>query len=206
MVSFQRGTIDPPQNRQPAGRLRIHKSQKAEVHAVKQQFKRQIIDLLDHHRVMTIATNRPDGWPQATMVGYANDGLILYCFIGRDGQKYANIERDARVSIAIANDYPQPLQIKGLSMAARAVVIQDPGEIEHATSILLARYPEYKVMPPPDPEVIKLLRITPEIVSILDYSKGFAHTDLVRVTDNDLAEYIESRRHHWAGHGVLVRA
>jgi hypothetical protein len=44
-----------------------------------------------------------------------------------------------------------------------------------------------------------MLRITPEIVSILDYSKGFAHTDLVRVTSHDLIEYIEARRHHWAG-------
>ena len=65
---------------------------------------------------------------------------------------------------------------------------------------LLRRYPEYKVMPPPDPAAIKLLRVTPKVVSILDYSKGFGHSDLVRVTDADLAEYIESRRHHWAGH------
>jgi hypothetical protein len=46
---------------------------------------------------------------------------------------------------------------------------------------------------------VPTLRLTPEIVSILDYSKGFAHTDLVRVSDNDLAEFIEARRHHWAG-------
>ncbi|MCC6890867.1 MAG: hypothetical protein IT536_20260, partial [Hyphomicrobiales bacterium] len=32
------------------------------------------------------------------------------------------------------------------------------------------------------------------------YSKGFGHTDLVSVSDRDLADFIESRRHHWAGH------
>lgn len=169
---------------------------------MKREFKRQIIDLLDAHRTMTIATNRPDGWPQATTVSYANDGLIIYTFIARDGQKYANIARDPRVSLAIAKDYPQPLQIKGLSIAARAVVVQDQGEIEHANSILLWRYPEYKVMPRPDPAAIPMLRITPEIVSILDYSRGFGHSDLVRVTENDLAEFIEARRHHWAGFHV----
>jgi nitroimidazol reductase NimA-like FMN-containing flavoprotein (pyridoxamine 5'-phosphate oxidase superfamily) len=167
---------------------------------MKSEYKRQIIDLLDHHRIMSVATNRADGWPQATIIGYANDGLIIYCFIGHDSQKYANIMRDPRISIAIANDYPQPLMIKGLSMAARAVEVEDAGEIDHATAILLKRYPEYKVMPRPDPAAVPMLRITPEIVSILDYSKGFGHTDLVRVTDNDLAEYIESRRHHWAGY------
>jgi general stress protein 26 len=167
---------------------------------MKREFKRQIIELLDEHRIMTIASNRPDGWPQATVVGYANDGLIIYCFIARDGQKYANIMRDPRISLAIAKDYPQPLQIKGLSMAARAVVVEDQGEIDHAGSILLRRYPEYKIMPRPDPAAVPMLRITPEIVSILDYSKGFGHSDLVNVTQNDLAEYIESRRHHWAGY------
>jgi hypothetical protein len=103
------------------------------------------------------------------------------------------------VSLAIANDVPQPLQIKGLSMAARAVVVEDAGERDHATAILLRRYPEYKVMPPPDPAAVPMLRITPEVVSVLDYSKGFGHSDLVRVTERDLAEYVESRRHHWAG-------
>jgi general stress protein 26 len=167
---------------------------------MKREFKRQIISLLDEHRIMTMATNRADGWPQATVVGYANDGLIIYCFVARAGQKYANITRDPRVSLAIAKDYPLPLQIKGLSMAAQAVVIQDKGEIDHAIRLQLKRYPEYKVMPKPDPNAVPLIRITPEVVSILDYSKGFGHTDLVRVTDNDLEEYIESRRHHWAGH------
>jgi general stress protein 26 len=166
---------------------------------MKQEFKRKIVDLLNTHRIMTVATNRPDGWPQATIVGYANDGLIMYCFVGRDSQKFANVTRDPRVSIAIGNDYPQPLLIKGLSMSARVQFVEDQGEIGHALDILLQRYPEYKVMPPPDPAAVPMLRFTPEVVSILDYQKGFGHTDLVRVTQNDLAEFIEARRHHWAG-------
>jgi PPOX class probable F420-dependent enzyme len=167
---------------------------------MKQEFKRQIVDLLNRHRIMTVATNRADGWPQATVVGYANDGLIIYCFVGRDSQKFANIARDPRVSIAIADDYPQPLQIRGLSLAGRVDVVDDPGETEHALDILLRRYPEYKIMPAPDPAAVAMLRTTPEIVSILDYSKGFGHADLVRVSENDLAEHIEARRHHRAGY------
>jgi len=166
---------------------------------MKREFKRQIVDLLNEHRIMTIATNREDGWPQATVVAYANDGVIIYCLISRDSQKWANIARDPRVSLAIARDYPQPLQIKGLSIAARAVEVTDPGEIEHVAQILLHRYPEYKVMPRPDNAAVPTLRLTPEIVSVLDYSKGFGHSDLIRVTDSDLAEFVEARRHHWAG-------
>src|SRR5215472_15540574 len=32
--------------------------------------KLKILEPLDQHRIMTPATNRPDGWPQATTVGY----------------------------------------------------------------------------------------------------------------------------------------
>jgi len=161
-------------------------------------FKRQIIDLLNQHRIMTVATNRPDGWPQATVVGYANDGLIVYCLVSSDSQKFSNIKRDPRVSLAIANDYPQPLQIKGLSIAANAVEVTDQGERDHVAEILLKRYPEYKVMPRPDPAAVPTIRLTPAVVSVLDYSKGFGHTDLVKVTDADLAEFVEARKHHWA--------
>jgi general stress protein 26 len=169
---------------------------------MKREFKSQIIKLLDAHRIMAIATNRADGWPQNTVVGYVNDGLIIYTFVGRDSQKFLNIAYDPRVSIAIAHDAPQPLMIKGLSAAAKVVVAEDKGEFDHAQALLIKRYPEYKIMPPPNPAAVALLRITPEIVSILDYSKGFGHTDLLRVTDSDLEEFIESRRHHWASHPV----
>mgnify|MGYP006387340623 CR=1 FL=1 len=36
-----------------------------------------ILDLLAEHRYLTLATVRPDGWPQATTVAYAHDGLTL---------------------------------------------------------------------------------------------------------------------------------
>jgi general stress protein 26 len=160
--------------------------------------KQQIIDLLNANRIMTIATNRDDGWPQATVVGYANDGLIVYCLVSRESQKFVNITRDPRVSLAIAKDVPQPLMIRGLSIAAHVEVIYDQGEIDHVAEILLTRYPEYKVMPRPDPKAVPLLRITPEFISVLDYSKGFGHTELFKVTDNDLEEFVEARRHHWA--------
>ena len=169
---------------------------------MKREFKRRIVDLLDQHRIMVISTNRADGWPQATVVSYANDGLIIYCRISRDSQKCANVARDPRVSLAIAKDYPQPLQIKGLSVAAHAFEVTDRGERDHAAEILLQRYPEYKVMPRLDPAAVPTFRLTPEIVSVIDYSKGFGHSDLVKVTDDDLAEFVEARRHHWAGFHV----
>ena len=170
-----------------------------------------ILRLLNEHRVMTIATNRTDGWPQATMVGYVNDGFMLYCFVARNAQKYANILRDPRVSIAIGNDATQPLEIKGLSLAGMASEVNDPGEFEHVAALRLKRYPELAAVPPPvvrtgtlqriaaqpvSPGVV-LLRIAPEIISVLDYSKGFGHSELVTFSERDLDIHIGSLRHHW---------
>jgi nitroimidazol reductase NimA-like FMN-containing flavoprotein (pyridoxamine 5'-phosphate oxidase superfamily) len=166
---------------------------------MKRAFRDLIIRLLDEHRVLTIATNRPDGWPQATAVSYCNDGFVIYFFSDRDGQKVQNILQDPRVSIAIAEDHHRPLDIKGLSLAGRAVVVEDTAEIDHAYGALLVRFPEYRVLPRPNRKEIAMVRVTPEIVSVVDYAKGYGHADLMRVTEDDLAEFIERRRHHWAG-------
>jgi nitroimidazol reductase NimA-like FMN-containing flavoprotein (pyridoxamine 5'-phosphate oxidase superfamily) len=144
------------------------------------------VRLLDEHRIMTIATNRSDGWPQATVVGYANDGLTIYCFVSRLSQKYANIMRDKRVSIAIASDVSDPLQIKGLSIAAKAVLVKDRDEFGRACDVFMTRYPEYASWPRPDPAIAPMLRIAPEIISVLDYSKDFGHSDLLSVSPGDL--------------------
>ena len=64
-----------------------------------EEIRRKILTLLDQHRIMTIATLRPDGWPQATTVGYANEGLTLYFLCGPESQKAANLARDERVSL-----------------------------------------------------------------------------------------------------------
>ena len=44
-----------------------------------ESFRQRILRLLDQHRTMRIATLRTDGWPQVTTVGYANDGIGIYC-------------------------------------------------------------------------------------------------------------------------------
>ena len=151
--------------------------------------KQQIVELLNQHRIMTIATNRPDGWPQATIVGYVNDGLAIYTLIARASQKYANIARDPRISIAIGNDTSEPTAIKGLSMAARVSVVTEQAHIDHVGTLMFERYPEYKAFLAtlrPNMAEMALLRIVPEIVSILDYSKGFGHSDLVQLSKDDV--------------------
>jgi len=145
--------------------------------------RKKILELMDRHRKMTLATLRPDGWPQATTVGYANDGLTLYFLCGIDSQKAANLARDNRVSLTIDEDTPQVMAITGLSMAAVAHAVVDRAEAEKALRLLMLKYPEQKSLPAslpmPTPENVRIFRLTPTVISVLDYSKGFGHTDLV---------------------------
>jgi hypothetical protein len=40
---------------------------------------------------------------------------------------------------------------------------------------------KYPLLPIPMPEDLRIFRITPTIISVIDHAKGFGHTDLVRV-------------------------
>ncbi len=142
--------------------------------------KRKILGIMDGHRNMTLATVRPDGWPQATTVGYANEGLTLYFLCGRESQKAANLARDGRVSLTIDDDTPEVMEIEGLSMAAHAEAVTDRAEAEKAVKLLMSRYPEQKAeMPEASTDDLAIFRVTPTVISVLDYAQGFGHTDLV---------------------------
>lgn len=145
------------------------------------QIKRKILAILDQHRDMSLATLRPDGWPQATTVGYANEGLTLYFLCGLDSQKAANLARDGRVSLTIDHETPQVMEITGLSMAARAEAVTDPVEGEKVLRMLFGRYGQQAgpAMPMPSPADVRIIRLTPTVISLLEYTKGFGHTDLV---------------------------
>ena len=143
--------------------------------------KAKILTILDQHRIMTVATLRPDGWPQATTVGYVNDGLTLYFLCGLDSQKAKNLARDNRLSLTIDHDTANLMTITGLSMAARAHAVEDRAEAEKVLRMMPSKYPEAPPLPVkmPNPDEIRLFRVAPTVISVLDYTKGFGHTDLV---------------------------
>ncbi len=140
--------------------------------------KATILAILAEHRVMSLATVRPDGWPQATMVGYVADDLTLYCSVARSSQKWANIEHDPRVSIAIGHDTPD--RIRGLSMAGRALEVTDLDEVRRLNALITSRYPEQAIFAPRAASSA-VLRITPKIISIIDLSKGAGAPELMEV-------------------------
>jgi nitroimidazol reductase NimA-like FMN-containing flavoprotein (pyridoxamine 5'-phosphate oxidase superfamily) len=146
-----------------------------------EEIRGKILTLLDQHRIMTVATLRPDGWPQATTVGYVNEGLTLYFLCDLDSQKARNLALDNRISLTIDHDTANLMTITGLSMAARAHAVIDRAEAEKVLRMLPLKYPDAPPLPMkmPSPDEVRLFRVTPTVISVLDYSKGFGHTDIV---------------------------
>lgn len=135
---------------------------------------------LDAHKVLTLATLRPDGYPQATIVAFAHDGLDLYVAVDAASQKAKNIRRNGKVSVAVGRDHRDWGRIRALSMAAHAQVLKKRAEIERAQALLSERFPQMKTMGEADGyEGWAFLRIAPLVVSMLDYTQGFGHTELV---------------------------
>ena len=166
--------------------------------------KNKAIGILRENRLMAIATLRPDGWPHATMVSYANEDILIYFIISRESQKFANIERDARVSIVVGRDFHDPSTIKALSIAARASEVRDPQQRQRAVRLLLERHPGLNRLERPEPGHSAVMRANPEIITILDYSRGFGHADLLTVGPGGLTEMTPARDDDW-GFGTELK-
>jgi nitroimidazol reductase NimA-like FMN-containing flavoprotein (pyridoxamine 5'-phosphate oxidase superfamily) len=135
------------------------------------------IRILGSHRILAISTVRPDGWPQTTIVGYANDGWTIYFIVLRSSQKFDNIQRDGRVSIAVGEEPTDLRQLKALYAGAHASEVTDLKQGEHAWRLLVERHPNLASLGLPEGSETALMQAVCKYVSILDYSRGIGHTE-----------------------------
>lgn len=142
------------------------------------------IEILDANRLMAVSTVRPDGWPQTTIVGYANQGWAIYFLIFRAGQKFANIAHDDRVSIAVTGAAASLGEIKAVYAGAHATEVTDAAERARAWQLLVERHPNLADFGAPDDSETALLRADCKYVSVLDYSMGIGHTEALTIGGN----------------------
>lgn len=139
------------------------------------------IRILNERRTMAISTVRPDGWPQTTIVGFANEGLLIYFMIFRSSQKFANIERDQRVSIAVGEEPKDLRELQAVFASALASEVTDPNQRGHAWDLLSRRHPNLADFELPERSDAAMMRAHLRHVSVLDYTKGYGHTDAFTV-------------------------
>ena len=139
------------------------------------------VKILNSHRTMAIATNRPDGWPQNTLVGYANDGLLIYFMISRESQKFENIQKDNRVALAIAKEPTDFHQLKAVFAGAEASEVTNEDQRLEAWRLLTNRHPNLLDYEMPSRSEAALMRAICRHISILDFTKGLGHADELTV-------------------------
>ena len=69
------------------------------------------------------------------------------------------------------------MAIKGLSMAAEAHLLESPAEISKVMSLFPSEY-EFRTL---DLHEVLVFRVVPKVISVLDYSMGFGHADLITI-------------------------
>jgi PPOX class probable F420-dependent enzyme len=143
--------------------------------------KRFILGQLKSHHNMSLATVRPDGYPQATTVAYANDGLALYFACDRNSQKVRNLRRSPKVSLTVNKDWAGWKKITGLSIGGTAKVLERPADTRRALALLSRKFKGMKGLSAEDLAETVFVRVQPKVISLLDYRRGFGWTQLVRV-------------------------
>ncbi|WP_050929608.1 pyridoxamine 5'-phosphate oxidase family protein [Aestuariivita boseongensis] len=141
--------------------------------------KKQITQIITETDDMTIATVRPDGFPQATTVSYVSDGMTIYFGTSDDSQKAKNIAANNKISLTINRPYDSWDSICGISMGGFAHRVSDPDELTRVGQLMLEKFPQIAELEGLMPGEAALFRIEPVAISLLDYTKGFGHTENV---------------------------
>lgn len=160
------------------------------------------IEILDSHRTMAISTLRPDGWPQTTIVGYANDGLTLYFLVFRSSQKLRNIRHDRRVSFAVGGEAKDLSQVTAVYAAAHASEVTNEHERGRAWDLLVSRHPNLKDFEPPQRMQAAMMKAKCEHVSVVDYRKGIGHTEERAVGNEAAPDFTDARLEDWGAVAV----
>lgn len=114
-------------------------------------------DLLEGPNFAHLATIHPDGSPQSSVMWFAWDGSRLRMTHTKTRQKFANIAKEPRVAISIAdpNDEYRFIEVRGTVES-----IEDDDEIASFYKSLQSRYgKDYAI---PDAHVRVIITIKPE--------------------------------------------
>jgi nitroimidazol reductase NimA-like FMN-containing flavoprotein (pyridoxamine 5'-phosphate oxidase superfamily) len=144
---------------------------------MKTALKQEILSVLESAADMTIATMREDGYPQATTVSYVSDGLTIYFGTAANSQKSRNLARNGKVSLTVNLPYTSWDDIRGVSIGGLATRVEGGAEATRVIRLMFEKFPQIAKYESAVTGELALFRVNPEVFSLLDYRKGFGHTE-----------------------------
>jgi general stress protein 26 len=165
-----------------SGLSQINEVHKGKENIMDQASKDYALEILDSATNVTLATIRPDGYPQVTTVNYMHEGLILYIGVGKDSQKVRNIQHCNKVSLVVNADFTDWTHVHGLSLGGEAELITDVAEAARIEASMDAKFPDmHEWVHSDERHTVVFLKISPQVISLLNYEKGVGHADLALV-------------------------
>lgn len=99
----------------------------------------ELARFFEEERVLTCATQGPNGRPHLMPLWYVPRGLVLHAWTFAKSQKVRNLERDARATVQVeAGDTYGAL--RGAMLECDASIDRDPGRVAALGLALLRRY------------------------------------------------------------------
>ena len=106
---------------------------------IEAEARQRALGYLAAHRVMTLATQGPEGlW--AADVFYANDGFNLYFVSSPTSRHGRNLAAQAGVAATVHEDYLDWREIKGIQLEGRVELIAEP-ELARVRQIYGEKFP-----------------------------------------------------------------
>jgi PPOX class probable F420-dependent enzyme len=108
-------------------------------------------ELLEHARVLQVASLNPDGTPHLVPMWFVfdDDGALAFTTYGR-AQKIRNLERDARLTV-LAEAGDAYGELRGVSIDGTAELVRDPRQTARVLQLVGAKYAG-RPRPDADPE------------------------------------------------------
>ncbi len=162
-------------------RIYSHAGKEADT-AVSSDLRRQTLEYLQTHRVMTLATTGPDGvWAAALF--YVNDGFDLIFLSARHTRHAQNMSSQPQAAAAVHEDYRDWPKIQGIQLEGTAAELTGAAK---ATAV--ARYlRKFPFIAQPNPQIAQALtkvnwyRLRPSRLYFIDNSKGLGHRSEIAV-------------------------
>jgi uncharacterized protein len=139
----------------------------------------RVLDYLDRHNVMTLATEGPEG-PWAAAVFYVNDGLRLYFLSSPKSRHCENLAASPRAAVTIQEDYRDWPDIKGIQLEGRVAPVSD-AELAKVRARYGAKFPAVGKIAQAPPSIVaafakvRWYALTPEALHFIDNSVAFGH-------------------------------
>ena len=144
------------------------------------ELKQQILDYIQAHNTMTLATSARD-IPWAATVFYASNDLRLYFFSVPESRHCENLAANSRVAVTIQEDYKDWREIKGIQLEGQVMHVDGILEKGKAMIIYARKYPDVmKLFTDPDSGIfhkaflkVKFYCVVPERIFYIDNAQGF---------------------------------